>query len=230
MNTLHYGIEVTDANKRLFLDVPTDLAASAQNDCPNLATELKELSRPKNRVLEIDPVDGSVRITLNADRIGCRRDDQEQRRLAHRTATVFNDIDWYSGAERRDPRLNVQMSDQYTVDGRLRMRAEVAWPERATDGQTSDSVTTVMQGVAHQLKYFRKMIPELVGAQVIREHGVSLETNPLGSCNIGAGGYLYSPEQPTVELYQHNIYTPIQQLICFAGAIAMARADELVAS
>lgn len=230
MNTMQYGLEIADKDLRLFLDVPTDLAASMQQESSALTEELEGLSKPKNRVLEIVPQDTAVRILLNADRIGLKKDREGQRDLAHRTATLFSSIDWLSG-DRRDPRLSVQMPHQYTIDsGRLRMSAEVAWPERATDQQASYFMTGVMQRVAHQLKYERKLIPDLVGAQVIREQGVSIETNPLGSCNISAGGSLYFPERSTVELYQHNIYSPIQQLICFAGAIAMARVDDFLDS
>lgn len=225
MSNLQYGLEIAERDARIFVDVPTDLAASMQRENPALTEELESLSRPKNRVLEIEPHEGMVRVRLNADRIGLKKDDHQQRLLAHRTATIFSSIDSLS-ADRRDSGLSVQMSDQFTSDGRLRMHAEVAWPERATDKQASDFMTGVMQGIAYQLKYERRLVSELVGAQVIRERGVSLETNPLGSCNIGAGGYLYFPERPTVELHQHNIYSPIQQLICFAGAIAMARVDE----
>lgn len=66
---------------------------------------------------------------------------------------------------------------------------------------------------------------DMVHVAASREHGITVETNPLGSCNIGAGGYGYDPEPDIVELWQHNIYSPAQQLACLVGAVSFATAD-----
>ncbi len=66
---------------------------------------------------------------------------------------------------------------------------------------------------------------DMVYVTADRARGITVETNPLGSCNIGAGGCDYDPESDVVELWQHNIYNPAQQLVCLIGAVGFATAD-----
>lgn len=226
MSNLEYAIDSTDGKYRPVVAVPFDLAATMQRQHPPLVSDLRELSSSRSRVISVEPSDGSLCITLNMDRIGAKRDPHERRELAHRVALLFSDIDWMS-EKRSDEHLRIQMPGQYTASGRLRMSARVAWPELSSDERASSFVTKAMREAAGQLRYERnKNIPRLVGARIVRSQGVALEANVADGCNISTNSYNFSPEQPTAELCQHNIYSPIQQLICFAGAIAMARADD----
>jgi hypothetical protein len=47
----------------------------------------------------------------------------------------------------------------------------------------------------------------------------------MGSCSIESDHQNYTYAD-TVELWQHNLYNPEQQLICLVGAVAFANADE----
>ena len=59
------------------------------------------------------------------------------------------------------------------------------------------------------------------------EQGVSMITNPVGSCNLDTNGAAYRPESPKFEVDAHNIYNADQQLICLYGLVAVAHADDL---
>ena len=225
---LTYGIETTPMNHRLFLDVPPSLVARVQQEHPAVDAELESLSAPKAGIIDSVLSDGAVRLALNSEKIGARRDDQSRRQAARRIVALISTIDGVAYEEEQDPNLNVQMGTEHTIDGRLHMRAEVTWPRHASDKKMRKVARYFMRTTADALNYERKLIDELVYADVRRERGVTLETNPFGSCNIGAGGDGYHPERPTVELYQHNLYSPIQQLICLAGAVAMANTDKLL--
>lgn len=224
---LRYGIETTDMNHRLFMDLPVKLAARIQNNNASVGQELRSLTAKKNRTVDLEPSDDGLRLYINTKKIGARREDHARRSVARRVVEIVSTIDFLAGQYDKDPNLNVQMGSAYTSDGRLHMRAEVKWPKDSTDNHMSNVTTYFMRDCARKLNYERKILDDLVYAQVMRENGLTLETNPLGSCSIGAGGYMYSPESHTVELYQHNIYSTVQQLICFTGAVALANADSL---
>lgn len=224
---LRYGIEMTDMNNRLFLDIPVTLVARIQKANVTVDKELRSLSAKQSRIIDLEPSRETVRLFINTKKIGTKREDQARRIAAHRAAALISWVDLLADTNEKDPDLTVEMPTTYTSDGRLPMRAEVKWPARSSDEKMGQAATYFMRDTAYKLNYERKMIDELVYGQVVRERGVILETNPLGSCNIGAGGSMYFPEQPTVELYQHNLYSPIQQLICFAGAVAFSKADQL---
>lgn len=226
-NTLEYGINTDGQHNRLYVDVPAELAAKIQEEQVTLSNELQELNAKKTRILDIEPNDGALRVYVNSKKIGNRHSDQNRRQAARRVAGVITWIDMFAEHHQKDPGMSVQMGDTYSSDGRLGMVARLRWPSQATDQVMSQLGTYFMKDTARKLNYERKMIDELVYCGVLREQGIIIETNPLGSCNISAGGDYYDASEPTVELWQHNIYSPVQQLICFAGAIAVAKADKL---
>ncbi len=67
------------------------------------------------------------------------------------------------------------------------------------------------------------MLDDLVYAQVNRQHGVTLETNPIASASLDTDGNSYNPEDSVIELSAHNMYAHEMQLICLSGLIAIAR-------
>lgn len=121
--------------------------------------------------------------------------------------------------------------------GRLAVACEVRWPiPQIDDGDISKLATDVMVRAATELDYAdmgsragkRRPSSGLVYAHIQRSRGVVLETNEMGSCSVGTDGSIYDPDEPTFELRSHNIYGVDQQIICVTGAIAIARAGELL--
>ncbi len=113
----------------------------------------------------------------------------------------------------------------------------VQWPNMS-EQPIAALTTNVMRSVARDIRYSRsdndslaahgRLVDMLVYSQIDRERGVTLETNPLGSCSVGTNGMWYDGGESSFNLESHNLYTHEQQLIVVAGAIALAHADELV--
>lgn len=112
--------------------------------------------------------------------------------------------------------------------GRYGMMVALKWPEAAPK-DAARFATQHMQRFAQSvnLNKSKRMntANDMVYVAANREQGITIETNPIGSCNISAGGYDYDPESEVVELWQHNIYNPTQQLACLMGAVCFATAD-----
>lgn len=103
------------------------------------------------------------------------------------------------------------------------MDAEMAWPA-VTDVEASLAGTRAMRQMAYDLgTYSDKQIPGMVYAHVDRARGITLETNPAGSCSMDTDGSEYRPTADRVTLYAHNLYTHEMQLICIAGLISITQ-------
>jgi hypothetical protein len=133
-----------------------------------------------------------------------------------------------------EPKLDVWIgSERHGIAGRLGMEADVRWPQM-DDKKLSQLATHKMLQTAVALGYAQdrplagKM--GLIYAEVDRSRGVTLQTNPIGSCSVDTDGMWYKPEDPVIKLLQHNLYNSDQQFIILAGAIAIAHAEELVAN
>ena len=111
---------------------------------------------------------------------------------------------------------------------RYGMMVELRWPE-ATPLAAATFATRHMQRFAQSIdlngSQAMNTANDMVYVAASREQGIIIETNPVGSCNISAGGYGYDSKLDTVELWQHNIYSPGQQLACLMGAVSFATAD-----
>jgi hypothetical protein len=121
--------------------------------------------------------------------------------------------------------------------GRLAIACEIRWPEPAINNASLSTLgTAVMLRAATELDYDdisqkprrHQRGRGLVYAHVDRQQGVVLETNEMGSCSMGTDGSWYRPEEAEFSISSHNIYGIDQQIICLAGAVAIARADELI--
>jgi len=108
--------------------------------------------------------------------------------------------------------------------GVFRMSAELKWPA-VSDQSASNIATDAMRRMARNLGIYKdKNIDSLVYANVRRSDGITLETNPAGSCGMDTDGMKYSPDSETVSLIDHNLYTHEMQLVCISGLIALANA------
>jgi len=183
--------------------------------------------------------DDSRRITILTRRIG--------RLNPYPRASVCESvIDFYDAVGRQakikvaDPKLRLDVwSERLNDRTRLGLVADIKWPEvEHSDERLSDLTTQVMCTVAKDIKYSDmddmsarsrgQLINNLVYGQVQRSRGVTLETNPLGSCSIGTDGMEYRSESPVFNAQSHNVHGHDQQLIILSGAIALAHADELL--
>lgn len=220
-NTLYYRLIETERHLQMALDVPQDIFDKAA-DHSRLALALGKSAQ--KRVVDIEPIADGTRLLLNTKRAGKAQDSIARCREITSSLEV---IRHYTPLEQADPKLNVRMGlDSVNHTGRYMMLARVAWPH-SQDEVVASHATTAMRRIASVMNYMPKLIlDESVYAQVDRQNGVTIETNPVGSCSLGTDGMVFNPDEPTFDVDAHNIYTPEQQLICLAGLIAIARSDE----
>lgn len=108
------------------------------------------------------------------------------------------------------------------------MTAEILWPN-LSDKEATHEATQAMRAMAHNLgTYSDEEMPLYVAAEVNRSYGITLETNPVGSCSMDTDGseYAYQLSEGGTErvtLHAHNLYTHEMQLICISGLIALTR-------
>ncbi len=173
--------------------------------------------------------------TVDYRPIGNRRNQlhrlNDLRRLNYFARAVLNFMPLTEDTE--EP-ITVSVGSYESINGtgRLGLGFDVRWPN-TIDISLNTLATSVMWRAAKELGYMRgngsrDRYRDAVYAQVSRQHGVTLETNPMGSCSVGTDGSYYSPDDSIIELTAHNIVGVDQQFICLAGAVAIARADELL--
>ena len=110
---------------------------------------------------------------------------------------------------------------------RYGMYVELRWP-------LVDAEEAAIFATEHMIKfaktlpfysqYDKDMLRSLLYVSADRTDGITVQTNSVGSCSIDSDGNGHK-YKPTVELLQHNIYGPQQQLPCLIGAVAFANAD-----
>lgn len=139
--------------------------------------------------------------------------------------------------EEPDPMMTVGMATAPypgTHPPRWGMFADVAWP---TEPVSDAEMTTI--GTRHMRQFARgirldesltigsRLWNSSIYTHVNREQGVSVQTNPMGSCAIETDGMEFDAAEPRYHLYAHNLYSNQQQFVCLAGTIALAHAEEL---
>lgn len=183
----------------------------------------------------LDQVDDQARLSIDLPVIGRRRSDHLRTSdlvvvrdllravtLAGTVTSTENDLDIFMGDE----------ASRYR-DGRMPMSVEFEWPE-ASDEQISAVGTRYMHLAARSIKYAKSTSGRLldyfgmVYAQAERERGVTLQTNPMGSCAVETTGFDFSPGEDRPRLTSHNIYNAEQQILCAVGGIDISRADDLL--
>lgn len=223
---LSYNLVPSDGNfHRLAIDVPNDSWDRVQT-YDKQAWVIEILKRKASSAVIVEPGDESTRLLINDRRIGS---SQMKPRLLRGVVQLINMLDAQIDKTNQDAKFQVQVSpDSINNTGRHMISMRLAWPE-TNDYDVQRFVTNMMVATAINLKYDTKRdIPRLVYAQVHRPAGVTLETNPLGSCSVGTDGMWYNPENPILELDAHNVYNHTQQFILLVGGVALARADTLV--
>lgn len=222
---IRYGIDTSQVPTRLFIDLPHDVVI------PNPATrEGLNSSRQRlvaQQLIEVVEGDDSSRLLLNARKLGAKRQHKHRstRDVVEYLATLAASID----PAHHDQALQVYMGvSPLGTTGRYGMSAKVRWPD-VPDQELAAATTRQMRETATDLRHFpsatARLLPELVYADVSRQHGVTLQTNPMGSCSLDTAGDRYRADEPAFEVHAHNIYSHEQQLICFAGLVAIAHPE-----
>jgi len=195
----------------------------------------------QQRSVAVVETDEGVDYTFLLKRIGRRPYEAHDRYLAPVVAAIEQ---LTLLPDEQDAKLaNVNIYPQRVRDGRLPLSASIAWPE-ASDADVSSFATGIMHGLAIATRYKqdlmsrkRDVLSRNVYAHLRRYRdedsyfgwpGVSLQTNPIGSCSVDTSGDEFESDAPMFTVYQHNLYGYKQQLICLGGAIAIANADELL--
>lgn len=226
---LEYGFESNNLQRRLYADIPQSVVEKMVGEDNEISEIIGNLTSDNIRAVEITEDAGNLRMYLNAKRIGSLKMGPVHHVVMQGIAKITNALYYSAEPEEGDARLNVRMGvSPINNTNRYGMYANIAWASEP-DETLSRLATHHMRSTAKNLDYEDKnMIPSLVYAQVSRAQGVTLETNPMGSCSIGTDGMWYESGDPRYELFSHNIYNHVQQFICLAGAVALAHADKLV--
>ena len=215
------------AGYRLGISVPSAVWERHQAN-ELLAQNLAVLTTKRNKAAVVETSDDATQLSFNDKRIGA---STAKLKLIQAVNGVVTGLEMCANEEQQDLNLRVKLSRLPVGNtGRYRAYMQVRWPD-LPDDQIAQIATRHMQDSALKLRYQTKaQIPGLVYGVVNRSTGVTLETNNLGCCHVGTDGSLYRPSRPRFELYAQNIYSPVQQLICLVGGVAIARAVDLVSA
>lgn len=170
----------------------------------------------------------TYQLFLDATVVGRESDQFAREEKAARILELLDD----SGIGRagRDgidnPDFLVQIGFSRAGYGVFGMNAELLWPS-VSDKVASELATSAMRSMARDVGLCSEdQINRMVYASVSRAHGITLETNPIGSCSLDTDGSDYRSDQDRVSLYAHNLYTHEMQLVCLSGLIAIASLRE----
>ena len=208
---------------RMCLDVPHDLMGSALARSRSFSY-IMNLTEPERQVIGHRMGDDSTRLLFRTKKIG-----QYSRLMAsqksRQAVSVIDSIVTHTPDSRQDPRLLVEMGlEPMGTSDRYGFHARVMWPE--SDMLTAaKEATHMMRRTAHDLRHAmsKRSLNDMVYAQLDRNRGMTLETNPIASASLDTDGDSYSPEDEAAELWAHNLYSHQMQLICLSGLIAIAR-------
>jgi len=173
-----------------------------------------------------EDIDESYRLFVDATAVRRSEDDEEKELKARQILRLLDQSnignEWTEAYQPTD--LEILIGYTPLGYGAIGMSAELNWP-KVSDETASLIATQAMRQMAHDLgMYPDRQIPGLVYAQVDRRFGITLETNPAGSCSMDTDGGEYEQDSERVSLVSHNLYTHQMQLICISGLIALAKA------
>lgn len=223
---LNFGLKPSVSNgHHLVINVPVATWARL-NAIDEHAKGIEFLTRKRTSALVVDGGDTKLHLLVNEKRIGS---SEHKPRLLHNLVQLIDGLETHTLKDDQDPDFQVQMgASDVNGTGRHMIDMQVTWPNLA-DEILQKLVSDTMVSTATNLKYdVKRFIPRIVYAQIRRQYGVTLETNPIGSCSVGTDGMWYEPSERTIELQAHNIYNNTQQIILLAGGVALARAETLV--
>lgn len=232
-----YGIDMTKPGNTVpYIDLPKAVFRKLL-DAEVIDVPASKKAQSKAPVVVSELSSDMHRATIMTRRIG-RAPEQFRDGVSKDVISFFEGIHTWTDANEADPKISVDVWTGRLFDRtRLGIVMDVRWPNMS-DQSMAALTTGVMRSIAKDIKYSRydndspakhgRLVDMLVYSQINRNQGVTLETNPVGSCSVDTDGMWYDSEESSFKLESHNIYTHEQQLIVIAGAIALAHAEELV--
>ncbi len=215
-----FDIEPLRTRTNLLLTIDDEAFSSACED-EKIARFVTGLQKARIFHLDTDQANSTSRITARSN--GLKRYSD----VPGVAVVVLDSLYNNAAADETLPMVRMSHGLLDTASGRRGMQVALRWPDVDLD-EAALFATHHMQRFAQSVDLHGNprlnVADDMVYTRAIRERGIVIETNPLGSCNISAGGYDYRPELPVVDLWQHNIYSPQQQLTCLMGAVSFATA------
>lgn len=207
----------------------TNLLLTIDNEAIEKADEtgqtnrlLRALRRAKIVMVDTDKEQDISQITIRSHSLARYSD------AAHVAVKMLDALYNATDADNAMPKVEMSHDALDQLRCRYGMHVALRWPDRDLDA-ASRFATVQMQRFANSVNLNGSVrmntADDMVYVHAVRERGIIIETNPLGSCNISAGGDEYDPAQPVIDLWQHNIYSPQQQLACLMGAVSFATAQ-----
>ena len=217
--TAQFGIES--------LKTRTNLTLSIDNETLELACEDERINRflkglRKARIVGIDDGDYASLITVRSSSLNRYTD------VPDITVQVLDTLYNAADADNRIPTVRMSHGTIGVSGSRRGMHLALRWPD-VDINDANRFATLQMQNFAESVNLTGNSrlntADDFVYVRGVRKSGMIIETNPLGSCNISSGGDDYNASADVVKLWQHNIYSPEQQLACLMGAVSFATAD-----
>lgn len=242
MKSVEYKYDPRTSPESLELYVPEEISWAADDFRPSLTSQLRAAAEAGCVIAEeLDELnDGDWKIALLLDKVGAKRKPETRAALLNPMSGIIQAVasaDSWS----RDRQLYISFrGTNQGLDKGSGMYAQMLWPE-ASDEDVTELATTSMRTVANVLRYgadldsikqYRtQLLEDFVVAEFSKEDGVRLQTDPLSQAHMSVDNSFSSEQDtPYLRLETNKELTPEQQLICLAGAIAIAHADELLAT
>lgn len=168
--------------------------------------------------------DGSRKIILNDRRIGRPLRNRPKSVLTAASLELIGAIESVAAdLDMKDPRIQPTIAHETAKDtGFYDCQTTLVVANMSSDASTYKA-DTYMQNMAANLRFVPEdKIPQTVFCEFSTKSGVSLTIDPLAKSRMAYEGPIQKGEP--IELVGHNITTHEQQLICLAGAVALARA------
>lgn len=219
-----FDLDVLKTKTNLILQIDTDVLTQATEE-ERTGRLLRALKKANIFAIGSDQISNTSRVTLRARNLN-KYGTNGHSDAYEAVVACYDDL--YALAE-PDPTMPALEMSHGAVGqgGRRGMTVTVAWPEISAD-VAADFATEQARRLAYELEYAhasRQLINELVYVRADRSRMAIVQTNSMGSCSIESDHQDYTNIK-TVELGQHNLYSPEQQLICLVGAVGLATADK----
>ncbi len=227
---IKYGFHTSElgSNSRLSIDLPKSIWQQIEND-NNLNSLLKKLSTKSIKAIKLWDYNGGTKILINDKHIGpLSRNPSATRGVVQ----LISGVEAIAGITYDDPLLKVLPKVLSTnKDGTLSPVFNLAWP-RLDERHVEDLASRHMIETTKKMQYIDKLLLQnTVYANIKRQSfGIILNTNSTNEYDMSSINGLYHPENPRITMTAGNIRNYEQQLICLAGAVAIAHADELVSA
>lgn len=233
-DTLEFGLQPTREHAGLYVDVPPAVWETAGT----LGADKLLESVQKSKVITVEPQGGGTeRVVIQSRLVGSRLRETTNRPL--RDTVGYLSVVALAAASigRQDPKLHVSFGEPNRPRSGYAMQLHFRWPQRNNDGLRLQA-TAAMKRMATDLRYafnpathrsptasnYVDYVAEVVSAQVDRRTGVSLTVDAREGAKLATNRNAYQPQHPVAYLESYGLSSYKHQLVCLAGAVALATA------